>query len=123
MIFPEAPPSAEEIARLRRLVELHRDISGFDREAFFMLVLGEFYDPMPDGLDRTIGNILYRLSDSIPKKVREAMLVYPDSDGSLLHERDRWTSLEQWRREWEEINADSGGIPFFNSQLSPRLEE
>lgn len=87
---------------------------------FFMEVITPFYDCMWDGMTRDAGHVIYRLSDSVPKEVRESLAVYPNGEtGSLMHDGGFWNSLEDWRREWEKMNPI---IPEFQKLLPGEIQ-
>ena len=90
---------------------------GKARNSFFSHVLLGYYDAMFDGLSRNTGNVVYRLSDSLPDVERQMIEIYPSSTGSLAIDGAQWDSLEDWRKEWERNNPF---IPFFD--FSPAIE-
>lgn len=92
--------------------------NGGDREEgrkhFFSSVLLGYYDALWDGLDKTAGHLLYRLSDFLHEDERKRMMIYPSSDGSIIDaELGSWDSLEDWRAHWEKTHPV---IPEFDFQ-------
>jgi hypothetical protein len=103
---------------LRELVYLHRDHPDeISVEYVFKQALLGYYDPMWNGLRQEAGDIIFRLSDFIPREEREKIDVYPSQNGSLSIRGWQYDSLEDWRKQWEEDRG--GNIPYFQEQLSP----
>jgi len=77
---------------------------------FFRQQLYPYFETWRDGITSEMGHVLYRLADRFPEEDRELMPIYP-SDGGTLYLRDSgcWTSLEDWRRDWERMHPE--GIP------------
>jgi len=93
---------------------------------FFWLSTHSFYSPMHTGLDRDVGNFIYRLSDKIPEDIRSEIGMYPNDRGTI-YEKDsagdtvQWDSLQQWREEWEHIAEGNFDIPEFTETLPERV--
>jgi hypothetical protein len=85
------------------LLELYRETR--DLNLFF----DEALDPFNDifiGCDnempvlRVYGHLIYRLSDYMPKPDREKVPNYPDDEGKIIIDGNKWSSLEDWREWW-----------------------
>lgn len=103
-IFPVDMPTGDA-DWLRTLLKEQLGRNGeIDQESFFSQALLGFYDAMWEGMNVTAGHIVYRLSDSVPRERREAMMIYPSSNGSIITENGNWDSLEDWRKQWEKYH-------------------
>jgi hypothetical protein len=96
-------------------------------EMFFDFGLTPYYSPLHAGIDLSVGNFIYRLSDRMPKEKRKRIMLYPSPGGSLIYyaESDpesptRWDTLEDFRRQWEEKNPM---IPTFEKSLPEGVAE
>jgi hypothetical protein len=90
-------------------------------ELFFDFGLTPYYSPLHAGIDTSIGNFIYRLSDRVPEEKRKRITLYPSPGGSLVCYEDydpenptRWDTLEDFRREWEKSHT---AIPAFEKSL------
>jgi hypothetical protein len=102
------------LERAQALFNMRDDLDMDDKlQLFFMDVLLPYYDCMWSGMDQTAGHIIYRLSDQIPPEARHQIGVYPRAvrreqmfkiDPSAPTQG--WTTLNEWRREWEAHNKD-----------------
>ncbi|MEA3272366.1 MAG: hypothetical protein U9P90_01710 [Patescibacteria group bacterium] len=107
-------PTAD-IDNLKSLVQLFREkrvLRDEGIELFFFLALVGYYDCMWDGMDDTVGHLLYRLSDIVEPIERQQMEIYPSCGGEgslILDDGGCWHSLEDWRRAWEKYFPE--GIP------------
>ena len=104
-----------DVSYLRILAQDYKDNPNLTAEWFFSFALLGYYDAMWDGLNGTAGHIIYRLSDAIEQPQRKIMAIYPKSTGSIIRkEVDRWDSLEDWRKQWENLHPV---IPDYKKQL------
>lgn len=117
-----------DVPRIKDLVARYRENPDFTMESFFSFALLGYYDAMHGGMDATAGHILYRLSDFIEAEERKKIAVYPSQTGSIINnhegevdeeffegeEKDRWDSLEDWRKLWKGQNRF---IPEYQKQL------
>jgi hypothetical protein len=102
------------IERAKALFDMRDDLDFADKlHLFFMDALVPYFDCMWSGMDQTAAHIVYRLSDQIPPHIRSAIGVYPQAvrrehmfkvPGNT--DREGWTTLEEWRREWEAHNPN-----------------
>ena len=72
-----------------------------DEKYFFSHALCGYYDCMWDGMNESVGHLIYRLSDLIDELKRRQMGIYPSATGSLWLDGNMWNSLEDWRKIWE----------------------
>jgi len=115
--------TVDDLLKLAKgLTEIEGDEALDKKEAFKIFIssaLNRFYSPLFDNTIFTaqVGDALYRLSDHLTPDERRSTLIYPETDGDILDERGtRWASLEQWRREWEELRPE--GIAFLAPELA-----
>lgn len=111
----------EYLKRLAKTFKEHRNETG-NLEFFFSFALMSFYDCMWEGLGTNAGHVVYRLSDFISEEERSIIKIYPSKDGSIIDEKIYpWASLEDWRKEWEELYHSN--IPDFTKKLPSSLLE
>lgn len=107
-------PSAD-IKHLKELADLVKKEPDFTLRLFFACGLEGYYSPLWSGMTKDCGDVLYRLSDFIPRQQRETMPIYPSPEGSIVNEDGGvWDSLEDWRMQWEKQNES---IPFFQTEI------
>lgn len=102
------------LERARTLFAMRDDLDlGEKLQLFFMDVLIPYYDCLWGGMDQTAGHIIYRLSDQLPPDARRNIGVYPRAvRREQMFKLDPqtatagWTTLEEWRREWEAHNKN-----------------
>jgi len=69
------------------------------RESFFAKYLGPFYE---EAIFQHIGDKLYELSSQIEEQQRRCIAVAPYAQGSIIDVHERYHSLEDWRKLWED---------------------
>lgn len=91
-----------QFKRLGELAKALGPVKDFEGlELFFGLALKFYTDPTEPGMDTQVGHMIYRLSDSVPQDIRKKIAIYPNEEGLIVEQGVHWTSLEDFRTEWE----------------------